>query len=510
MMEQRDELPIRWKKITLSEIGKWGSGGTPARNNPNYYDGDIPWLIIGDLNDGLVSEAKSSITEIGLENSSAKVLPPGTLLVAMYGSIGKLGISGFSCATNQAIAFCQVNERITITNYVFYYLLMSRAELLELGQGGTQRNISQTILKAFPIPIPPLNEQRRIVAKIEQLFTSLDKAEQALRDTQKLLATYRQAILKAAVTGELTADWRAQREGNLPSGANLVERLNKERSAYYDHEIKLWNDSVSIWERSGGQGKKPSKPRKPANVFSDDDLTFSMPDNWTLLPLGAIVAEAVLGKMLDKNKNKGSPRTYLGNINVRWGSFDMELQKTMLFEDYEIDRYSLRAGDLVVCEGGEPGRCAIWNGEDNQVFVQKALHRIRFTHSYLPSFAYYYLKFATEAGLLDKHYTGTTIKHLTGRELEQVVFPVCSLAEQQEIVQRVESSIFNARTAELCIERELQRSAALRQSILKDAFSGQLVEQDPSDEPASALLARIARERAASQPKKTTRRPVKL
>ena len=504
------ELPEGWVYESTGTLFETQTGNTPSKKDPTFYGKGIPFAKPPELNAIPFSKTEDSLTNSGA--SVARVLPSNSVLVSCIGNIGKVGINTIPMAFNQQINAIFPSAEIADPRFIFFQTQSDtyRKRLQALSSATTISIVNRKKFDSVPLLIPPLNEQRRIVAKIEQLFGSLDKAEQALRDTQKLLATYRQAILKAAVTGELTADWRAQREGNLPSGANLVERLNKERSAYYDHEIKLWNDSVSIWERSGGQGKKPSKPRKPANVFSDDDLTFSMPDNWTLLPLGAIVAEAVLGKMLDKNKNKGSPRTYLGNINVRWGSFDMELQKTMLFEDYEIDRYSLRAGDLVVCEGGEPGRCAIWNGEDNQVFVQKALHRIRFTHSYLPSFAYYYLKFATEAGLLDKHYTGTTIKHLTGRELEQVVFPVCSLAEQQEIVQRVESSIFNARTAELCIERELQRSAALRQSILKDAFSGQLVEQDPSDEPASALLARIARERAASQPKKTTRRPVKL
>ena len=114
------QLPSIWTHVNLDQLGKWGSGGTPKRTNPNYYDGDIPWLVIGDLNDSVVGGAKNTITQEGLANSSAKLLKKDTLLIAMYGSIGKLGISGIECATNQAIASCEVDESISSLKYLHF------------------------------------------------------------------------------------------------------------------------------------------------------------------------------------------------------------------------------------------------------------------------------------------------------------------------------------------------------------------------------------------------------
>ena len=174
-----EELPKNWAKTTLGECFEWGSGGTPTSSVKKYYDGNIPWLVIGDLNDNYINTSNKTITQFGLENSSAKLVPKGTLLLAMYGSIGKLGIAGMSLATNQAIAFALENKEIN-TKYLFYYLLSVRSSLNLLGKGATQKNISQSIIKDFHFPLPPLSEQHRIVEKIEEIFSELEFIEEAL------------------------------------------------------------------------------------------------------------------------------------------------------------------------------------------------------------------------------------------------------------------------------------------------------------------------------------------
>ena len=172
-----EELPKNWAKTTLGECFEWGSGGTPTSSVKKYYDGNIPWLVIGDLNDNYINTSDKTITQFGLENSSAKLIPKGTLLLAMYGSIGKLGIAGMPLATNQAIAFALENKEIN-TKYLFYYLLSVRSSLNLLGKGATQKNISQSIIKDFHFPLPPLAEQHRIVEKIEHIFTVLEELEE--------------------------------------------------------------------------------------------------------------------------------------------------------------------------------------------------------------------------------------------------------------------------------------------------------------------------------------------
>jgi len=165
-------VPQKWIWSTLGVIGKWQSGGTPDRKNKNYFNGDIPWLKIADLQDGYITEATEFITQEGLENSSAKYNPTGSVALAMYGSIGKVGLLTFPATTNQAICVC--SDYIINQKYLFYYLISQRDNFFMLSGGGVQANISKQIIVKYTIPLPPLAEQKRIVAKIEELFAVLD------------------------------------------------------------------------------------------------------------------------------------------------------------------------------------------------------------------------------------------------------------------------------------------------------------------------------------------------
>lgn len=199
-----DSLPSEWKVKKMPEVVKWSSGGTPKATEKQYYDGGtIPWLIIGDLNDATVTTSASRITELGLRNSSAKMIPVGTLLVAMYGSIGKLGITGIECCTNQAIAYAKELYGVT-TKFMFYYMAFMKSELISKGKGGTQKNISLTVLNSLDVVVPPLPEQERIVARIEEMFSELDAGVETLKKTKAQRAVYRQAVLKEAFEGRLT------------------------------------------------------------------------------------------------------------------------------------------------------------------------------------------------------------------------------------------------------------------------------------------------------------------
>jgi len=194
----REMIPNNWKIKKMSDVVTWGSGGTPKATEAAYYDnGTIPWLVIGDLNDGVVKSSASKITELGLKNSSAKLIPSGTLLIAMYGSIGKLGITGIECCTNQAIAFAKELHGVT-TKYMFYYLTMIKPKLISMGKGGTQKNISQAVLKSLQIIVPPISEQELIVTRIEELFSQLDASVNELKTAKERLKVYRQAVLKEA------------------------------------------------------------------------------------------------------------------------------------------------------------------------------------------------------------------------------------------------------------------------------------------------------------------------
>ena len=195
---------------------------------------------------------------------------------------------------------------------------------------------------------------------------------------------------------------------------------------------------------------------------------------WEMVKLGE-VADMCLGKMLDKNKNKGSYQPYLRNVNVRWGSFDLDDLLEMKFEESEQERYGIQIGDLIMCEGGEPGRCAIWNTDVPNMKIQKALHRIRVKDMVYNKFVYCLFTLYAQNGYLEKYFTGTTIKHLTGQSLKTIEIPLPPLTEQQRIVKEIESRLSQATASETYIENALQQAEALRQSILKKAFCGELV-----------------------------------
>jgi len=194
--------------------------------------------------------------------------------------------------------------------------------------------------------------------------------------------------------------------------------------------------------------------------------------------------------MLDKQKNQGILKPYLRNVNVRWGKFDLSDMLQMPFEDDEDERYSICQNDLVVCEGGEPGRCAIWTASDPIKF-QKALHRIRVKDGILNKYIQIILKTFCTNGMIEGYYTGSTIKHLTGDSLNSILFPLPPTKEQLRIVDEVETW---ESVMDILMKEGVELSSAILQvksRILDLAIHGKLVPQDPNDEPAIELLKRI-------------------
>ena len=176
---QYGKLPNGWCETLLGNIGTWQSGATPSRLRKEYYGGSIPWLKTGDLNDGIVQSIPECITERALEETSVKLNPAGSILIAMYGAtIGRIGILSKPATTNQACCACV--DYLPEKKFLFYFLLANRENFIAMGGGGAQPNISKEKIIHTHIPLPPQQEQHRIVAKIEELFTQLDKIEASL------------------------------------------------------------------------------------------------------------------------------------------------------------------------------------------------------------------------------------------------------------------------------------------------------------------------------------------
>ena len=225
------ELPQGWVWTTLGVVGEWQSGGTPTRSNKSYYGGNIPWLKTGDLNDGFILNIPESITEEAVANSSAKINPAGSVLIAMYGAtIGKLGILTFPSATNQACCAC-IEFRATTQLYLFYFLLSQRSRFISRGGGGAQSNISKELIVNTRIPLPPLSEQRRIVIEIEKYFVLINHIEQGKADLQTAIKQAKSKILELAIRGKLVP----QNPADEPA-SELLKRINPKAEIACDNE----------------------------------------------------------------------------------------------------------------------------------------------------------------------------------------------------------------------------------------------------------------------------------
>ncbi len=502
-----------WERIPISDIASVQNGFAFKSELFTHSEGK-PLIRIRDIENGWTQNFYSG------EYSDEFVVRKGDILIGMDGDFNAAIWQGSDGLLNQRV--CRV---IPVTkNFSDKFLFLCLQPYLNAINAETSsvtvKHLSSKTIGEIPLPLPPLPEQHRIVAKIEELFSELDKGIENLKTAQAQLKVYRQALLKHAFEGKLTAQWRAERfvtpakagvqplndmdsrlRGNdsmgggndksLESAEALLKRIQAERALRFQQQF-------AEWEANGKQGSKPKAP-KPLEPLTAEELAElpELPEGWGWFSMGIVCLESILGKMLDKEKNKGELKPYLRNINVRWGKFALDNLLEMRFEESEYVRFGLEDGDLVICEGGEPGRCAVWRKELGlEMQIQKALHRVRFTNSINSSFVQMYFELCASNFRLEKMFTGTTIKHLTGEKLAKMAVPICSIDEQAQILLELESKFSEVDQLDQTIITSLQQVEALRQSILKKAFSGQLVEQDPHDEPASALLARIKAERA--------------
>lgn len=206
--EQPYEVHGNWCWTYLSNIAQWGSGGTPSRKHPEYYGGNIPWIKTGELEDDFLYDSEERITEEAVANSSAKIFPENSVLIAMYGAtIGKTAILAVPATTNQACACARCYDFID-NKYLFFYLRSQKDAFIRKGKGGAQPNISQDIIKNHVIPLPPFAEQQRIVGQIESLFSKLDEAKDKAQEVVDSFDSRRAAILAQAFSGKLTGKWR--------------------------------------------------------------------------------------------------------------------------------------------------------------------------------------------------------------------------------------------------------------------------------------------------------------
>jgi type I restriction enzyme S subunit len=481
------ELPGGWMWTRLGEICCTTSGGTPSRKNINYFGGNIPWLKSGELNNGLINSAEESITEDAIKKSSAKIIPKGTLLIALYGAtVGKLGILGIDSAINQAV--CAISTKNSIDQkFLFWYLNGYRNKLLQARVGGAQPNISQQIVNDVQIPLPPLPEQRAIVSKIEQLFSDLDDGIENFKKAQAQLKLYRQSVLKAACEGKL-----------VPTEAELARAQGREYEAADVLLARILKERREKWD---GKGKYREAVAPETNGLSE------LPEGWCLVNVGQITDSMKNGIYKPKEFYAEEGFACLRMYNIDQGKIVWKNIKRMNLTKEEIDEYLLVPDDILVNRVNSRelvGKAAvISSGIEKCIFESKNV-RVRV------------LKEVANPYYLCYHFTLEGTEYFN-RNSQQVVgmasisqpqiarFPVLlpPLVEQRRIVAEVERRLSVCDKMEATITESLQKAESLRQSILKKAFEGKLLNKKelekarnaPDWEPAEKLLERIQQEK---------------
>lgn len=394
---------------------------------------------------------------IHLSNKPTKtdmiLVQPGDLVISGI-NVAKGAITVYQgeepvCATIHYSSYTFDSSKVDLDYFKFFVKSAAFiAAMQKQVKGGIKTEIKPKHLLALEISIPDLGTQKKIVKEIS---SQLEKTEQLSSEIEKQKSYAKQLcqnILQEAIEGKLTADWRKQHP------------VQKGNSDY---------DAQALFARIQSEKSENKTNKKPLAPITKDEIPFEIPTNWKWVRLGEI-SESCLGKMLDGIKNQGVNRKYLRNLNVRWFSFDLSDLLEMRIKDDEFERCSAHRGDLLICEGGYPGRSAIWN-EDYDMCFQKAIHRVRFYGlSDMPRLFNLFLFWLSESRKIEKYLTGEGIKHLTGVKLKQMILPLPPLAEQKEIVARIEQHLQTITQLETQIASREATTKQLMQSILKNAF----------------------------------------
>lgn len=445
-----DTLPKGWIKASLKDVVVSRKGKKPKNLVSEKREGYFPYILIDEM------EGKPIRKYTNDEN--VPIADKNDVLIVWDGSIGKTAtnIKGAIGSTITALTAIVIPAK-----FLEYFLRTAKPFIEQTSRGTGLQHINPKTFWPLSFPLPPLNEQKRIVSKLDVIIPRIEAVKQRLEKVPNILKLFRQSVLTAAFTGKLTEKWREEHP----------EMRNTE--VLSDKSIKLINKSKYIKEWGN----------------------FEVPYTWLCAYLGEI-ADLRLGKMLDGSKNKGEKIKYLRNVNVRWFKFNLSDLKEIKITKTEKEILSIKNGDIFICEGGEPGRAAVWKNGENSMTFQKALHRVRFRIPFESDFLVYNLKVDAYTQKLNRLFTGSTIKHLTGRSLALYPITFPPLEEQKEIVKQVEKLFAWADKVEAHYQKAKEQVDKLTQSVLAKAFRGELVPQDPNDEPAEKLLERILKEKA--------------
>lgn len=465
-------IPKTWEWVRLVDYGITSTGTTPSKNCPEFFGSNYPFVKPAEISlSGINYNTEDGLSELGI--IQGRLIPKNSvLMVCIGGSIGKSYHTNRDVSCNQQIN--TITPLASISSKLVNFFLQSvyfQRVVWDKATGATTPIINKGKWERIPIPIPPLEEQTAIVAIVEDLFDQIDvlhiqsqrsldyreKSTKALlnkisstNDKDKLkqywqilnenfkiliqskesVKELRQAILQLGIQGKLTSKWR-KRNPNIETANALLKRVRLEKE-------KL--------TREGKLGKAKKLPS-----IEIDEVTHTIPETWGWTRIGEI-AQHNAGKTLDSGRNKGSLRKYITTSNLYWNRFDLDSLREMPFEDQELEKCEAKRGDLLVCEGGDAGRAAVWE-KSNGICFQNHIHRVRPFGSINPYFLLRFLEKLSFSGEINKFRKGMGITNLSGQALSRIPLPIPPIEEQKVIVAKLEELFIWCDNLEKMIEK---------------------------------------------------------
>lgn len=411
------DIPENWVWIRLGNYTEIARGGSP-RPIKNYLtsgkDG-INWIKIGDTdkNGKYISKTAEKIIREGI--SKSRYVKKGSFLLSNSMSFGRPYILNIDGCIHDGWLVLSNYEKLLNCDYLYYVLSSPslKRQFVHQADGAVVKNLNTVKVQKIVIPLPPLPEQRRIVARVEALMKEIDELEQTEKELEAIKAAFpgdmKASLLQAAMEGKLT---RQKAEDGDARG--LLRAIRKEKE-------KL------VKEKKG-------KREKPLAPITDEEIPFDIPENWVWCRLGEIFSH-IAGKALNKKDENGSKHKYITTSNVYWDHFELNNLREMYYTDTEKEKYSLKPGDLLILEGGDIGRTAIWDKNESYC-IQNHIHRLR---PYLPIYIryfYYMMMFYKLSDMIAGK--GIAIKGLSANVVHNICVPLPPLAEQQRIVEKLD------------------------------------------------------------------------
>ena len=428
------ELPEGWcwsRLVSLTAIIT--KGASPKWQGVDYTSSGTMFITSENVGvETLLLESPKFLPEKINEIQPRSILETHDILTNIVGaSIGRTCEYTLvdSANTNQAVAIIRLMA-VDMVSYVVKCLNSDYCvNLMFANQVNVARaNLSLSSLANFLIPIPPLKEMYRIIAHLDCSLRHISGIQSSEDELRQLILFTKTKILDLAIRGKLVPQ-----DPNDEPASVLLERIRAEKEELIKQgKIKRDKKESVIFK---GEDNSYYVRQDTHTEAIDEQFIFELPDNWEWCSL-LNIAKMELGKTLDSAKNTGINYPYLRSVNVRWNDVDLSDLKEMRFEPEELERYTVRLNDLLICEGGDVGRSCVWT-DDKEILYQNALHRVRFYGECNPFYFMYYMMYYESLGIIKALCKGVTIKHLTGNVLSLIPFALPPIKEQSRIVEKL-------------------------------------------------------------------------